>query len=385
VARIEGKALALDTEVPTPSGWTTMRQLEVGDWVLDSERRPTPVIAATDTIHGRPCRAIAFSDGSEIIADIDHRWPVCGPDGSQRVMTTGEIEQTLGRGHCLPCVPHENFAEHPIRVSGQPIRPARRPIRVGRQPNGLGGGPIRVDPRPIRVGRQPNGLGGGPIRVDPRPSRAVRLPNGLGGRPICVDPQPSRVGHQHVLTSPKLRAEPGFVRLSTYSVLQSPNRHPNSEFGRLSTLARASGPAAAYYVGRPRTITAVRGCNSVPVRCIQVAALDGIFLITRSFIPTHNSSLGRLGLIVHATAGFCDPGWKGTLTLELNNLTRVPIKLYPGLAIAQLSFMALDQPARRPYGSPELGSHYQGQRAATESRYEGLAGQRSNRRRTKIG
>jgi dCTP deaminase len=81
------------------------------------------------------------------------------------------------------------------------------------------------------------------------------------------------------------------------------------------------------------------------------------------------SSIGRLGLIVHATAGFVDPGWKGTLTLELNNLTRVPIKLWPGLAIAQLSVMALDRPAERPYGSPEHGSHYQGQVAATESRY----------------
>ena len=81
------------------------------------------------------------------------------------------------------------------------------------------------------------------------------------------------------------------------------------------------------------------------------------------------SSIGRLGLIVHATAGFCDPGWKGTLTLELNNLTRVPIKLYAGLPIAQLSFMTLDAPAETPYGSAELGSHYQGQLAATESRY----------------
>jgi dCTP deaminase len=81
------------------------------------------------------------------------------------------------------------------------------------------------------------------------------------------------------------------------------------------------------------------------------------------------SSLGRLGLIVHATAGFCDPGWKGTLTLELNNLTRVPIKLYGGLPIAQLSFMTLDKPALRPYGHAELGSHYQGQVEATESRY----------------
>jgi len=81
------------------------------------------------------------------------------------------------------------------------------------------------------------------------------------------------------------------------------------------------------------------------------------------------SSLGRLGLIVHATAGFCDPGWNGTLTLELHNLTRVPIKLYPGLLIAQLSFMSLDAPAVHPYGSAALGSHYQGQREATESRY----------------
>ena len=86
------------------------------------------------------------------------------------------------------------------------------------------------------------------------------------------------------------------------------------------------------------------------------------------------SSLGRLGLIVHATAGFCDPGWKGTLTLELANLTRVPIKLWPGLPIAQLSFMTLDAAAERPYGHPELGSHYHGQVEATESRYEGGPG-----------
>ncbi|MEA2366324.1 MAG: dCTP deaminase [Thermoleophilaceae bacterium] len=83
------------------------------------------------------------------------------------------------------------------------------------------------------------------------------------------------------------------------------------------------------------------------------------------------SSLGRLGLIVHATAGFVDPGFSGTLTLEITNLTRVPIILWPGKPIAQLSFMTLDQPAERPYGHAELGSHYHGQTEATESRYEG--------------
>ena len=83
------------------------------------------------------------------------------------------------------------------------------------------------------------------------------------------------------------------------------------------------------------------------------------------------SSLGRLGLIVHATAGFVDPGFSGTLTLEITNLTRIPIKLWPGLAFAQLSFMTLDRAAERPYGHPDLGSHYHGQLEATESRYEG--------------
>jgi dCTP deaminase len=83
------------------------------------------------------------------------------------------------------------------------------------------------------------------------------------------------------------------------------------------------------------------------------------------------SSLGRLGLIVHATAGFVDPGWRGTLTLEITNLTRIPIKLYASKPIAQLSFMTLDAPAQRPYGHPDLGSHYHGQVEATESRCEG--------------
>lgn len=83
------------------------------------------------------------------------------------------------------------------------------------------------------------------------------------------------------------------------------------------------------------------------------------------------SSLGRLGLIVHATAGFVDPGWAGTLTLEITNFNSVPIVLRTGLPIAQFSLMTLDAPAERPYGHPELGSHYQGQVEATESRYEG--------------
>ncbi len=82
---------------------------------------------------------------------------------------------------------------------------------------------------------------------------------------------------------------------------------------------------------------------------------------------------------MHATAGFVDPGWKGTLTLEITNLTRVPIKLWASKPIAQLSFMTLDAPALRPYGHPDLGSHYHGQVEATESRYEGGPGASASR------
>ena len=81
------------------------------------------------------------------------------------------------------------------------------------------------------------------------------------------------------------------------------------------------------------------------------------------------SSIGRMGLVVHATAGFVDPGFRGTLTLEITNFNSVPIVLRAGLPIAQLSFMALDRPAEKPYGHPDLGSHYYGQVEATESRY----------------
>jgi len=80
------------------------------------------------------------------------------------------------------------------------------------------------------------------------------------------------------------------------------------------------------------------------------------------------SSLGRLGLLVHATAGYVDPGWDGHLTMELSNVANLPIKLYYGMKIGQLSFLELKTPADRPYGSAGLGSKYQGQTGPTASR-----------------
>ena len=81
------------------------------------------------------------------------------------------------------------------------------------------------------------------------------------------------------------------------------------------------------------------------------------------------SSLGRLGLLIHSTAGFIDPAWDGHITLELSNVNTIPITLYAGMRIGQLSFFPLSSPAEHPYGSPELGSSYQGQTGPTPSRY----------------
>jgi dCTP deaminase len=80
------------------------------------------------------------------------------------------------------------------------------------------------------------------------------------------------------------------------------------------------------------------------------------------------SSLGRLGLLTHSTAGFIDPGFSGHVTLELSNVATLPIKLWPGMKIGQLCVFRLSSPAEHPYGSDKYGSRYQGQRGPTPSR-----------------
>jgi len=80
------------------------------------------------------------------------------------------------------------------------------------------------------------------------------------------------------------------------------------------------------------------------------------------------SSLGRLGLLTHSTAGFVDPAFKGHVTLELSNVATLPIKLWPGMKIGQLCFFKLTSPSEHPYGSEKYSSRYQGQRGPTASR-----------------
>ncbi len=119
---------------------------------------------------------------------------------------------------------------------------------------------------------------------------------------------------------------------------------------------------------------------------VEVAA-DGVFMLhpgefvlgstlERVGVPNDlvariegKSSLGRLGLLIHSTAGFIDAGFDGHVTLELANVANLPITLYPGMKIGQISFLTMTTPAENPYGSGVNGSKYQGQRGPTPSRY----------------
>ncbi len=111
-----GKALALDTPLPTPAGWTTMGEVRVGDQLLGSDGKPTRVVAATEVMHGRPCYAVEFDDGEVIVADADHQWLTWNPaaDAPPQVVTTAKVARTLHRG------PAGYPSNHAVALTAQP-------------------------------------------------------------------------------------------------------------------------------------------------------------------------------------------------------------------------------------------------------------------------
>ncbi len=100
-----GKALALSTTLPTPSGWTTMAEVKVGDWLLGADGKPTKVVAATDAMEGRPCYEVEFDDGTVIVADARHQWLVRPGDAPAEVLTTEQIAARACRGRVSFAVP----------------------------------------------------------------------------------------------------------------------------------------------------------------------------------------------------------------------------------------------------------------------------------------
>jgi deoxycytidine triphosphate deaminase len=413
--RLEGKALALDTPVPTPDGWRTMGDLRVGDLVFDEDGRPCEVLAATEPMVGRPCFEVLFSDDTAIVADASHQWVTTRKSDRKHgkpasVRTTAEIHTSVRAG---------DEWNHQVRLAGAAQYPAQE---------------LPIDPYVLGVW-----LGDGTSTAaqvtagDADPETLAEIAYLIGGTGRTGDPETGRYSRNGSLSSALRNAgllgnkhvPEQYLRASVpqrLALLQglmdsdgSIDEHGRCEFVSTNELlaeavaelaaslglrpkrrkktARLNGVdcGPAYQVKfvpdipvfrlprkvnrikdrRPhsfRAIVAVHEVPSQPVRCIQVSSPSGMFLVTHRYIPTHNSSLGRLGLLTHSTAGFIDPGFSGHVTLELSNVANLPITLWPGMKIGQLCIFRLSSPAEHPYGSAVYGSRYQGQRGPTPSR-----------------
>ncbi|WP_246268598.1 replicative DNA helicase [Nonomuraea typhae] len=202
-----GKALALDTPLPTPTGWTTMGEVRAGDDLIGADGRPTRVVAATEVMHGRPCYEVEFSDGSVLVADARHQWRT-----TTGVHTTEEIARTL---------PHTVEAAAPLDL------PA---------------GPGSVLTSRLRA---------------PAAERRALLA--------------------------ELLDEDGRLRQATTDTLELLH-----SLGYVTT----TRDGEIGFTRAPRDIVAVRPVASVPVRCVEVDNADHMYLAGRTWIPTHNSTLG---------------------------------------------------------------------------------------------
>jgi replicative DNA helicase len=353
-----GKALALDTPLPTPAGWTTMAEVAVGDQLLGADGRPTTVVAATEVLVGRPCYEVEFSDGTVIVADAQHQW-LTGTRASRKsawaaargynrtrtqrtfpeVRTTEEILATL---HCngterrlnhavantrpldLPA-PDLPLAPYALGVwlgdghtAGARITTADPEIVIHLEADGLwvvpGSGLNYSLPLPQL--RDMDVLGNkhlpmGYLRASEAQRRALLA--GLldtdgtvapsGAVQLCVTSRRLAEGTRELIVSLGYRCsmttKPVKGRTAASSTAYTLTFSTTDEVFRLERKRllhkERGGPART---GK-RRITAVRPVPSVPVRCVEVDSADHLYLASRSMVPTHNSTLG-LDIARHA-------------------------------------------------------------------------------------
>ncbi len=380
--RLEGKALAVDTPIPTPQGWQTMGELRIGSEVFGADGRPYRVVAATEAMVGHACYEVLFSDGQSIIADAGHLWLTTTRSarkhgGGAAIRTTAELASSLRAqfeyNHQVALADAVRYPELPLPID---------PYVLGIW---LGDGTSSCAEITSGAGEELRGLGLLGNKHVPElylrssvPQRLALL-QGLMDSDGYVDTQGrcEFVSIRENLADavlelaaslglrPVKRKKKAIFRGIDHGVAFQVKFTPHLNVFRLERkVARLKdGP-----VQRFRAIVDVRPVPTRPVRCIEVDAEDGLFLAGPTFIPTHNSSLGRLGLLTHSTAGFIDPGFTGHITLELSNVANLPITLWPGMKIGQLCLFRLSSPAEHPYGSAAVGSRYQGQRGPTPSR-----------------
>ncbi|MGO9294989.1 MAG: replicative DNA helicase, partial [Streptosporangiaceae bacterium] len=319
-----GKALALDTPLPTPGGWTTMGAVRVGDYLLGADGKPTRVVAATEVMQGRPCYEVTFDDGTMITADAEHGWltdtlasrkpATAAAAGYSRqrtqrtfasVKTTREISATLRAGG-------DRRLNHAVSTAGPLDLPhADLPL----PPYVLGvwlGSRDRAESGSVQAALRGLGVLGNkhiPVRYL-RASQAQRraLLAGLLDTDGTVTPFGSV---QFAVTSRRLADDFRELAVSLgyrcgWSEKPVRGRLPETSTAYTATFTtsddvfwlerkrithRERRPATTTPKTRRRYITAVTPVPSGPVRCVQVDSPDHLYLASRSMVPTHNSTL----------------------------------------------------------------------------------------------
>jgi replicative DNA helicase len=302
-----GKALALDTPLPTPTGWTTMGEVAVGDRLIGADGRPTTVVAATEVLHDRPCYEVEFSDGTVIVADAQHQW-LTETRTSRKVTTTEEL-----RSH------HAVVNTRPLDLPEQelPLPPYALGVWLG-DGHSTGARITTADPE-IVVYLEADGA-----RVVPQ--GILRSLGVLQNKHIPTVYLRASEAQRRSLLAGLLDTEGTVTNAGAVVFSVTSRRLAEDARELIVSLGYRCGLSAGYTLtfstvddvfrlerkrllhkelkdpGRTgkRFVTAVRPVPSVPVRCVEVDGPDHLYLAGRSMVPTHNSTLG-LDVARHAS------------------------------------------------------------------------------------
>ncbi|MFW0797150.1 replicative DNA helicase [Gordonia sp. CPCC 205515] len=281
-----GKALALDTPLPTPTGWTTMGNVAVGDLLLDAKGTPTRVVAATEVMTERPCYEVEFNDGTTLTADEQHQW-VADIDGKTQTVTTDTLRSHVGcavvRNTRPLDLPRKRFAYGPYTVAalaGMAFNDPEIAMRIDAE------GPVDVMTLMADLGgRIPFEYLRGSIA-----QRRALLAGLLDARATVDDDGwitvPAATRHMTAVVADLVaglgynykRSVTGWLRVDAdddvFTVYHKAVRHKE--------LRRKAGV---------RRVVAIRPVETVPVRCVQVDNDDHMYLAGEAMVPTHNSTL----------------------------------------------------------------------------------------------
>jgi replicative DNA helicase len=281
-----GKALALDTPLATPSGWTMMGQVRVGDLLLGADGKPTRVTAATEVMYGRPCYQVEFSDGEVIVADDGHQWLTWTSHAAgfvpPQVLTTGDIAAAL---RCQAPGTRSRYAvamPRPLELAEADLPLPPHALGAALAGRVLAGAARRANRAFGPSGVAPAEGGSCPPagRIPPeylRASAAQRrdLLAGLAGVTRLTVAAPARVTVASEALAADVRELIHSLGWQSTVTAETPERH----------VVRFTDALPWRYV------VAVRPVPSVPVRCVQVDSADHLYLAGHAMIPTHNSAL----------------------------------------------------------------------------------------------